>query len=108
MLALTLSLLLSQAPTVAPTKLELAREGWELTSKSYGAGTVTIEQVVVWSARLYEAEKSDPGAAQRHVDRLRDLEKRARERFNQGMASKLDVLSVSYLRAQAEDLLSKR
>lgn len=105
MLALALSLLLTQTP---PTKLELARQGWELSSKSYGAGTVTIEQVVIWSGRIYEAEKSDSAAAQRHVERLRDLEKRVQERFNQGLAGKLDVLSVSYLRVQAEESLSKK
>ena len=109
MLALALSMLLSQTPPTSPvSKLELARQGWEFSSKSYGAGTVTIEQVLVWSGRIYEAEKSDPAAAQRHVDRLRELEKRVQERFNQGMAGKLDVLSVSYLRAQAEELLSKK
>ena len=67
-----------------------------------------MEQVATWAARLYDAEKSDPKALQRHVERLRDLEKRAQERFSAGMATKLDVLTAGYLRAEAEARLSKK
>jgi hypothetical protein len=108
MFALALSILLTQTPSSPTQKIDVAKQGWDLASKNYGAGSITIEQVATWSTRLYEAEKSDPAAAQRHLERLRELEKRAQERFNQGMATKLETLTVSYLRLQAEELLQKK
>ena len=108
MTALMLSLALAAAPAppprpAQPTEVTLASEGFELASAQYQAGSLAMENVLAWAARLHDAERAagDAQSASKNLARLRALLDQANQRFAAGAGTKLDVLAAEVALARA-------
>lgn len=104
-------------PQVVPTggpnstqqRLSFAQQAFGLAHSMYRQGNISADAAATWSLRIYESHKDTvPSAGKEHLDRMIALEKLAKERVQQGSAPVLDVMTVSYFRAQAEQLTGKK
>lgn len=95
--------------TPAQQRLSAAKQAYELSHTMYRQGSGGADAPATWSLRLYETQKDAvASAAQEHLERMVALEKLARERVEQGTAPALDLITLSYFRAQAEQLTLKK
>ena len=95
-------------PSAAAQCLSFAQQAFGLAHSAYRQGKVSANEAATWSLRIYEAQKDDPGAAKQHLDRMVALERLAKERNQQGDAPMLDVMTIGFCRAQAEQLAGKK
>jgi len=85
-------------------RLELARQGYSLAASQYRSGQGDLTAAARWSKRIYELQKAT-NAAKAGADylyRMKDLEKVATSRFEQGTVGKLDKVEATWLRQEAE------
>lgn len=100
-----------EAKSPAEERLSVATQAYSLAFSQYrtGTGGGNVETVALWSKRLYEASKDgSPKALEEHIARLQNLEQLARTRVSQGTSANIDLLTVSYLRAEAQLLQGKK
>jgi hypothetical protein len=96
-------------PSAAAQKLSFAQQAFGLAHSAYRQGNVSADVPAMWSLRIYESQKDvEPTAAKQHLDRMIALELLAKSRAQQGSAPMLDVMTVGFYRAQAEQLTGKR
>jgi outer membrane protein TolC len=107
------------APAEVPPELlqgryQEAKEAYRLTEALYKNGQGSAEEVVLWSRRLLDAERplcknkeDEIAAVQQHLDRMKELEKRAEQLVKAGAATRKDVSAARYHRFEAEILLSQ-
>jgi hypothetical protein len=94
-------------------KLDAARRACELIALDYRLGRASYEQFATWSRRWMEAQKESgkrsdqQTAVEAHVDRMRQLEKAAKERVAAKQAPASEEPATEYLRIEAELLLSR-
>jgi hypothetical protein len=99
----------STGPTAAAQKLSFAQQAFGLAHSAYRQGNISADAAATWSRRIYEAQKdTDPQAAKQHLDRMIALEKLAKDRNQQGDAPMLDVMTIGYFRAEAEQFAGKK
>jgi len=102
------------ASSVAEQRLELAREAMRAIEVLQKAPErVTSEQIYRWSHRLMQAELSASGneagrtaAMEKHLQRMKTLEKRAEDGHQHGAIGYFDLLEARWRRIEAEALLS--
>jgi hypothetical protein len=101
-------------PQLLVTRLEQAAEGYRLADALYQNGQNDAENVALWSRRVLEAarplckdKETEVAAAQKHLDRMKELEEKAKKRFEAGAANRKDVLAAAYHRTEAEILLAQ-
>jgi hypothetical protein len=99
---------------LAAERLEAAAEGFRLTLKGYEAGTRPFNDIASWSRRQAEAALDPAIPAPRrkdlleqHVQRSRELERVAAERFRAGMGGQDEAIGAKYLRLEAELWLAR-
>ena len=98
----------------ADQRLKLAREAMRAIEVLQKAPErVTSEQIYRWSHRLMQAELSVSGneaertaAIEKHLQRMKTLEKRAEEGHQHGETGYFDLLEARWRRIEAEALLS--
>lgn len=96
-------------PSAAAQKLSFAQQAFGLAHSAYRQGNLSADVAAMWSLRIYEAQKDlEPTAAKQHLDRMIALELLAKSRAQQGSAPMLDVMTVGFYRAQAEQLAGKK
>ena len=96
-------------PSAAAQKLSFAQQAFGLAHSAYRQGNISADAAATWSRRIYEAQKDiEPAAAKQHLDRMIALELLAKARNQQGDAPMLDVMTVGYFRAEAEQFAGKK
>jgi len=96
-------------PSAAAQKLSFAQQAFGLAHSAYRQGNISADEAAMWSWRIYDASKdTDPNAAKLHLERMVALEKLAKDRAQQGGAPMLDVMTIGYYRAQAEQIAGKK
>jgi len=99
----------STGPSAAAQKLSFAQQAFGLAHSAYRQGNISADAAATWSRRIYEAQKdTEPQAANQHLDRMIALEKLAKARNQQGDAPMLDVMTVGYYRAEAEQFAARK
>jgi hypothetical protein len=91
-------------------KLEAARQTYNVVSKNFHEGPVRgVELPYRWSCRLLEAErqmseqKAEQNAAlKRHAERMRDVERVARDLYRARVNTINEVTAAEYYRMEAE------
>jgi hypothetical protein len=94
---------------LAKARLDAAREVYALMMTTYRAGRTTLDEMVLWSPHLLEAEldaattKAERVKAREdHFARMREYEKQMKPRFDAARASVQDLAQAKLLRAEAE------
>jgi hypothetical protein len=97
------------------SRVEVARQMLDIVLKNYKDGNLPVVEVPYrWSCRLVEAErqasplKADRLASlQAHLDRMRDVERVARDRFRSRIISVDEVKAAEFYRIEAEIWLAE-
>ena len=97
------------APATRPAAAERAKtaeRGFAIAEQLYNKGLGTIEAVCAWSARWTQARQAAgdkrADALKDEVARLTELESNVSSRFNAGVVTEMDMLTVRYARLEAE------
>jgi len=86
----------------------VARQGLKAAQEELKAGRGTIEQLAAWSQKIAEAEldrgnrKAGLAALEEHVERMKELEKASRARFDTGRISPQELAAARCARLHAE------
>jgi hypothetical protein len=91
-------------------KLEAARQTFNVVSKNFNEGPVRgVELPYRWSRRLLEAERqmsaeksAQISAFQRHVERMQNVERVARDLYRERVNTVNEVTAAEYYRREAE------
>ena len=105
----------SQPPwELAKEKLEAAQRATQLLAREYQDGKVTLEQFERWSRRWMDAQrdvsskKADQLAAyEGHLDRMKQLEKAARDRAGSARGLQSEAAMAEYFRIEAQAMFQR-
>ena len=98
-------------PTAGP-RLKLARKGLEAAQRriaEVGGMDAALEQVPIWSLRIFEAQRETDAveAARDHLARMKEYAKNVEFRFKLGEGSETSAIDGQFRELEAEALLSK-
>jgi hypothetical protein len=94
-------------------RVEVAQQGLKAAQEEFKAGNGTMEQLTGWSRKIAEAEldrgngKAGLAALEEHVERVKELEKASRARFDAGLISPQELAAARYARLDAEIWLAR-
>jgi hypothetical protein len=97
-------------PELLKAQRDAAQKAYKACAALYDNGTaIDAEKCYLWSRRWLEAERQLAGdgdtyraAVAEHLDRMKKLEEAARQLFEAGRGSALDVAGAAFYRAEAE------
>jgi hypothetical protein len=104
-------------PDLAKAKVDAAQAAYEKYWDLYDNKAVTVdaEKIYLWLRRWMEAlhevhDKNEDRltAAEAHLDRMKRLEKRAREKAVVGQGATEEVVAVKFYRVEAEGWVAQR
>jgi hypothetical protein len=119
LVALVAALVLAGAAAAGPVpaetlkaRLQAAREAYDQSDYIFWRGRGSLENVYRWSLRVLDAQKTlaqnkddEVAAARAHLERMVDLEKKARKLFEAGVLAEQDLPAARYYRHDAEVML---
>ena len=85
-------------------RLDAASKVYSVVEAQYQVGTVTLDDLYLWSVRFMQADRAvhgDSAAAQAHSARMTALESVVQKRVQSGMAGRNEELAIHYYTAEA-------
>ena len=88
--------------------IDSAKAAYQNATAGWGAGGATLDEVIVWSDRLFAAQRESlsgkalADAARERVQDAKKFEALAAQRVQAGAASSVEIKKTAYFRANAE------